>query len=607
MISTLDPTTRAESQEAATTSAEATSLLPGLIAATIVLCYWLFFSSAFVTFYRDDNVDSTVPLVVDAARQVGEGRFPWHTYFVGGGGGSPIVAAMQPGVLNPLKMIPALFLSDRPEVLMNVVASLHLAVFALGAWFLATALAAPTWAGLVAAVSLGFSGAFVVGVGNWEMNYVPYAFLPWMVGGIIRLADAESRRELLVGNLVLCWATLSIFFSGGPTAAFYSVPVAAVAILYVVAGNRTKIGVLALRLVPLVVILAVLVGPLVWEAKKVFDYYGRRPDPMGWVQLSVPLKAYLGLLVPGTQSTWTHIGRVASFTNFLLFCGLIPAWYIVVAVFRKPAILRRGPLLCLVGGIVIFVPLLSPDALGLSRYLSQIPGLNAFKWPFRGIPAFDVLLVFLFLAAAKELRVPSNPLSGALLVFVCFMAGVLTVSNELRIAAPGYDQISWFVTNRYYEDPESWDRRALEKLRSSGYVVTLSRREVRGVFFEKPRLYFAGNLGAQFQVPTVHRYLFGAQAEPYRELGMHYSGQNNDLEAVKRFLASSLKSPPEIRPRWENGIGPKDLKELAAKTYVGAAIVETSFKKPMDYFLSSPQWRLLESRPAASAFIRVPN
>ncbi len=583
------------------------SLVPGLMVALIVFGYWLFFSSTFVTFNRDDNATCTLPLVIDAARQVRSGHFPWHTYFVGGGGGSPIVAVMQPGVLNPLKLIPALFLSDRPQTLMNVIASLHLAVFALGGWFLATALAAPAWAGFVAAFSLGFSGAFVIGVGNWEMNYVPYAFLPWIAGSIIRLAGAESRREIVSSHLLLAWSVLSTFFAGGPTAIFYGVPVTAITVLYVVSGDRSKLGLLALRSVPQLLLVAVLVGPFLWEAKKIFDYYGRRPDPMGWVQLSVPLRAYLGLWIPGTESTWTHIGRVASFTNYLLFCGLVPAWYLLFAIFKKPAVFARAPVLCLVAGIVLFVPLLSPDALGLSGFFAGAPVLSVFRWPFRGVPAFDVLVVFLFLAAAKGVRIPKLPLAGALLVFVCFTAGILSVSNELRIAVPGYNQISWFVTNRYYEDPERWDERALEKLRSSGYVVTLSRRAVRGVFFEKPRLYFNGNLGAQFRVCTVHRYLLGAQSEAYSELGMHYSGQSNNLEAMKRFLASSLIKPPDIRPHWDNGIGPKDLGELAAKTYVGAAIVETAFKEPMDYFLNSPRWRLLESRPSASLFLRVPN
>lgn len=577
----------------------------GLIAAGMIFGYWLFFSFSFVTFYRDDNVDCTIPLLIDAARQIREAHFPLHTYFVGGGGGSPIVAAMQPGVLNPLKLIPALFLSDSPETLMNVIASLHLALFALGAWFLSAALAAPVWAGLVAAFSLGFSGAFIIGVGNWEMNYLPYAFLPWIMGSIIRLADAQTRRELIWSHLLLAWSAAGIVFSGGPTAGFYSVPAVVVTMLYVVTGDHSKFRVLLVRSIPQVAIFAAFVGPLLWEAKKVFDYYGRQPDPMGWVQLSVPLKAYVGALIPGTESTWTHIGRVASFTNFLLFCGLIPAWYLVFAVIRKPALLARRPHLCLLGGLAVLVLLLSPAALGLSGIFSQLPAFNVFRWPFRGIPAFDVLCIFLFLAISKEIRFPEHPMAGAVLVFISFLAGVLTVSNEFRIAEPGHDRISWFVTNRYYEDPEKWDEKSLEKLRSSGYVVTLSRRAVSGVFFEKPRLFFTGNLGAQFKVPTVHRYLFGAQAEPYRELGMHYSGQNDNLTAVRRFVEISLPKRPDMPFRWDNGIGPEDIYELAAKTYVGAAIIESSYKEPMDYFLNSPQWRLLESRPDASIFLRV--
>ena len=61
-------------------------------------------------------------------------------------------------MLYPLKLVPAMLLGHRPELMTNLIVSLHLALFALGGWFLATTVRAPVWAGVVAAFSFGFCG-----------------------------------------------------------------------------------------------------------------------------------------------------------------------------------------------------------------------------------------------------------------------------------------------------------------------------------------------------------------------------------------------------------------------------------------------------------------
>ena len=48
----------------------------GLVVALTVFCFWMSFSSNCITFYRDDNVIATGPLLIEAARQVKSGEFP---------------------------------------------------------------------------------------------------------------------------------------------------------------------------------------------------------------------------------------------------------------------------------------------------------------------------------------------------------------------------------------------------------------------------------------------------------------------------------------------------------------------------------------------------
>ncbi len=85
---------------------------------------------------------------------------------------------------------------------------------------------------------------------------------------------------------------------------------------------------------------------------------------------------------------------------------------------------------------------------------------------------------------------------------------------------------------------------------------------------------------------------------------MHYRGVVQDWDKAKNFLDISLARPPKLAMRWENGIGPQNLAELAAKTYVGVVVVERAWKEPMTYFQSSATWRRLAATPYVAAFVR---
>ena len=577
----------------------------GLVPLISVFAFWIAFSSLCIPFYRDDNVTATGPLIVEAARQVRHGQFPWHTDYIGGGGGTPLVSIMQPGVLSPLKLIPAVFLGSDPELMMNVIVSLHLAVFAWGGWFLATGLRAPAWAGLVAAFSLGFSGSYVVGAGHWENVVLPFSFLPWVIGGMLRLLTAKSYRELLIAHAITCWAALSIVFSGAPTGAFYGLIVIGWACIWMTWCDRVKLRLLAVRLLPQVFLFLLIAGPLLWAAWKVYAYYGRQNPTLTFVELSVPLSAYLGLFVPETESLWQHVGVQSVFTNYLFFCGGVVPWFIVAALVARPALLREGKNVAMLFAVFFFVPLLSPAALGLADFFSGTPVLELFRWPYRAIPAFHLLLVFFFLTLTLTIDFPRTKAIQLFLVLICFAAGVYAVTREFQLARPGLATDCWFTTNRYFEDHESWSKSTLERLRGNGYLMTLSRLHVDSPWFEKPRLFFTRNLGLQLGVRTVHRYGVTA-SNAYKQAGMYYDGLTFDWEAVKRFIESSRKTPSLVEERWVNGIGPRDYAELADKTFVGAVVVERALGQPMKYFLESNEWEMLEKRKSAAVFVRRP-
>jgi len=570
-----------------------------------VFAFWMFFSSTCIPFYRDDNVTAMGPLIVEAARQARHGLFPWHTNLVGGGGGIPLVSIMQPGVLNPLNLIPAIFLGYDPELMINVIVSLHLALFACGGLFLATSLRAPAWAGLVAAFSLGFSGSYVVGAGNGESVVIPFTFLPWLIGGLLRLLEARSCRELIVAHVITAWAALSMVFSGAPTPGFYGFIVVCWACVWMTWRDNGKLKILILRLLPQVFLFLLIAGPLLWSAWKVYDYYGRQNPASTFVELSVPLHAYLGLLVPQTESLWQHVGVQSVFTNYLLFCGGVVPWLILVAFVARPVLLREGKNVAMLFAILFFVPFLSPDALRLADVFSKTPVLELFRWPYRGIPALHVLLIFFFLTLFSSIDLPRNKAIQLALVAICFASGVYAVTREFQLARPGLATDCWFTTNRYFEDEETWSKSTMNRLRGDGYLITISRFDIKSPWYEKPRLFISRNLGAQFGVRTVHRYVFGvAQCEAYRQLGMYYDGLTFDWEAVKRFIETSRKTRPRTEQRWANGIGPRDYSELAEKTFVGAVVVDTALGQPMKYFLDSNEWQLLEKRKSAILFVR---
>ncbi len=93
-----------------------------------ILLFLAFFASTTLfsvllrTFYTDDHIVQMAPLMIEEARQLMSGHAPLYTWYVGAGGGTPLLPTVH-GLLDPFAMVPALLFRDHPEIMINTIVS----------------------------------------------------------------------------------------------------------------------------------------------------------------------------------------------------------------------------------------------------------------------------------------------------------------------------------------------------------------------------------------------------------------------------------------------------------------------------------------------------
>jgi hypothetical protein len=570
----------------------------------LLLLVWLGFATFVESFDRDDNLGGCGPVLADAASRILQGKVPTHSTFFGGGGGG-YVSPWLNGFVDPLVLLPALVLRHDVAALMNVVMALHVALFGGGGYFLAWMLQAPRWACRVAGLSLGCSGYFVVWAGNWSSVLIPYAFLPWLLASLLALMRSCTRRELIVYELLACLGVVGTFLTGLLFAALYGGLVGLFVVGALGVRERAPLRRYALRLLPPLLVLVVLVAPLLAAQAELYRFLGgRKNDPIHWVVFSVPLQAYNALLWPFGTSVWRTVffpeGR--PFTNLLMACGAVPAWYMVVDVLRRPRGYANLSCALLALGLLVMVVVLSPGTFHLQHFFAQLPVVNAFRWPFRALPAFHVLLVASFAQASRS-RSPALAVRWQrLLPALVIACSTVVFAQDLALRDARQPVRSWFSAAPRFDDPESWSAPTLQLLRAAGNVANACHDEV--TFYRKPRLFFYGTLGAQYGVRTVHVYVV-PPFRAYAPLGATIKGCFRKWDGVRALIEGSPQRPLASEPRWDTPLGPRNFEEIVRKTFVGAVIVEPSFEPAMRYFAQSASWVAVERHADAVAFVRA--
>jgi len=576
-------------------------LTPWFLAAVFFLGA-LSFAQYAIPFFRHDNVVYSAPLIIEAARQVLEGRWPAHTAYLGGGGGIPIIATLQSGVLNPFTLLPAVILKDDAQTMMNVIVAVHLALAAFGCWFMARAMAAPWWVAFVASISFTIGGYMWIFAGSWFSQTVPYAFMPWLIGGMILIAHAERRKEIRIGQVAAAAAGTLLFYAGAPNPAFYT----SIATLFVVVALVAQSPHLARRLVvrvaPVAVVVVALVIPLMWNAYQVYAFFGRAGGPYDFWARTVPLQGYMGLFLPPTYSLWHVMGEPSKMllTNMIVFAGGIPAWYLVIRAAREPSLLLRMGTAPLIVGMIIFLLLMSPYPFGLSTFFSAAPIFNMFRSSLRAIPGLQMLIIVLFVYIAAGARHQVNRWVQVLAVVGCLVAGTVPLVGEVILHSAHKDLRSWFDIMPFFEDKETWSEATLKNLRNGGYVLAVAHLKP---YYAKPRLFFHGNLGLQDRVKIVGSYQH-AVGPASQEAGLDFRGRVENWDKAVKLIENSRTTPTDRQVTWDNGIAPRDSAELAAKTYISAVVVDRNWQEVIDYFAKSNQWRLIEKADHALLYIR---
>jgi hypothetical protein len=566
--------------------------------------FWFLFAHFFMTFYRDDNVASSAPLISIIVDNLLHGRPIGHTQLLGGGGGLSFSPAMY-GTYDPFYLIPALLLKDRPELMMNVINAIHIAILASGAWFMGLKLGACRWAALVGAISLCFSGFYFIWMGNWTTNLVPYAFIPWLFGFVASVLHADTRGKLVRAQFFAACAMVEVFLSGFQFAGFFLGFIAAPLLAYCVLTlpNTTDLLKHFKRVAILIPVFLVIIAPVLWDQKQLYSFYGGRLlDWRDWFVLSVPLQGYAGLLFPNLYSLWVVPWASSPLlSSGILSSGFVPAWFLIFVLVREPLTFTAPRILVLIAGLAVLLPILSPAAFGLSKIFSETPVLNFFRWPFRGLPVFHILLVIVFLILVRESAIRPSRCWKIIIVSVCLCGGLLTVFHEWHLFTSRSPVLSWFRATPLLNDPETWQDSTLRLLQRSGYVANLCSSEIP--FHQKPRLFFYGNLGVDYKIPTVHMYMVPL-CKAYIPLGMSVKGCIQSWTGLKFLIENGPRKPLEEDFSWDDPRGPADFQELVAKTYVSAVIVDIKLKEPMGYFNASDSWKLVEKRSHAALFVR---
>jgi len=437
----------------------------------------------------------------------------------------------------------------------------------------------------------------------------PYSFLPWLVGGVMKLEEVENSKQNVAYQSLTAAALYGLCLSGCPNPAFYGFFVLLFLLAAWVADEPKRLARMWRKLVTPIACFAVVIVPLWVMALQVYEFYGRPGIEGDWVACSVPFRAYIGLLLPNTDSLWTLFwGRRWLLTNNVLFVGIVPVWYVALSFVRHPSFLLRPVIFIHLTGTLLFIILMSPGTFGLTTFFSQMPVLNSFRFPMRALPAFQLVLVCLFMTTVRLTPTGGRRLFLALLPVVVIGASLQMLGEEARRNISLDSEGSWYKVAPDFRDKESWKESTMDQLRKSGFVAIFCRQEpsyLDELYSRKPGIFFHGNLGAQYAVRTVGSYMMGHTCNAYRQAGMDYRGRFIDWPPAKNIILVSPRRSLDGEIRWDSGIGPWSAAELAEKTYIGGIIVEASWQEPMSFFRQSREWRLLDENQWAAVFTRA--
>lgn len=318
-----------------------------------------------------DNATFNYPLRLEAARQWASGRWPlWNPYNLAG---APLLADVTAAVLYPFNAPFLLDLAGPRHRALDRVAALHFVLAALFMYGFGRTLALGRPAAALAGLVFAGNGTLLLLTSRWIQTQNAAVWLPLVLTAIH--AAARPRRFWLwvaVGAVAVAMQILSgypqyVFYTGLVAGAWALTlapgragagwrPIAAVAAIYALGAALS-----AVQLLPTLELVAT-------------SRRGGTVSLREFLQLSASPNVLAGLAVPRALAAPIVPFMVAG----AAFVGTLAA---VLAVEGARSV-RRVPLFLSVTLIVTFLLAIGPwTPVGWISY--QVPGLNAFRYPFK--------------------------------------------------------------------------------------------------------------------------------------------------------------------------------------------------------------------------------
>jgi hypothetical protein len=357
---------------------------------TTVFCLLLLAHDPLV-FWNDDYEISILPVCADIARAWSQGEVPLlspYSWVCGN-----LAGEFQYGTFSVFINALIVFIWKLPLVFFQQAAALsiaHLAVLSAGAFMLARGRNLSVASSTLVALIAPLNGWIICwGASDWFGALGAFAWLPWAWWAAERALDRSRSRWRFL------WPAPFVYLltTGGFP---YTVLMLLLVLGWLVAREIFKTRELRIA-IPLLIGVALGFGLAAPAWLALLDHvHGSAREtlqPSSHFQWLVPWNAWTGLVLPSWTVKWTNFSsRLVAHSATELACGLIPVPVIMSAFFADGrAFLRKMKwefaLLIIVG------------------LLAMIPTAGLFRWSFRWLPLFHLVLA---LIAAEGLRLTAE-------------------------------------------------------------------------------------------------------------------------------------------------------------------------------------------------------
>lgn len=389
--------------------------LGALASAAIVLicCIALLLRDPLV-FWNDDYQISILPVFADIARSWSEGHLPLlspYSWVCGN-----LAGEFQYGTFSVFINAAVVAIWKLPLPFAQQAAALsitHLVVLSVGGYVLARGRKlAPPLAAMVGIVAALNGWMICWGATDWFGALGAFAWLPWAWWGLERALDPQRGRCRFIWPVPFVYLLVT---GGFP----YTIVMLALLLLWLavraIVEQRS-----ALALWPIVAgaILGFGIAAPAWLA--LFDYVrgsARELQPAAsHLQWRVPLAAWPALVLPNWTVRWYDFStRLMPHGATELACGTVPILALFGGLLAAPRRLAR--IICWELGLLVAI-----------AAIAMLPSANLFRWSFRWLPFFHVVLA-ICAAEALQLIDPTNKrraITGIIAIFaaVCMASWI---------------------------------------------------------------------------------------------------------------------------------------------------------------------------------------